>query len=161
MDSRQYHLHVCLVLDVPLGSGSTLRIQCRSLRQPQYVGANRQRGSIHTDKEIPACGSHSGVPAQHSLHALRLDLFHYQFPCCLTRCDTQITLCKSKIFLRWRFLQNNRAPCRVIGCEWDFCLRTWRIEKGQDAYSIWRWFGSRWNRKTCSESPLVLAVLAR
>lgn len=48
LDTDEHHIYVRLVSHVPLGKRSTIRVQFRGLRQPEYVGANRQWRSIHT-----------------------------------------------------------------------------------------------------------------
>lgn len=53
MDTSQHRVHVQFILDVSLCPRRTLRIQRWSLRQPEHVGADRQRGSVHSGEEIP------------------------------------------------------------------------------------------------------------
>lgn len=46
---------------VPLGSRNTIRVQRGSLRQPEHVGADRQRGPVHAHQEISVDGAGSTV----------------------------------------------------------------------------------------------------
>ena len=54
----------------PLRPRHPLRIQRRRLRQPQHVGADRQRGPIHPGEKIPLSGAHMSVFGEHALHTV-------------------------------------------------------------------------------------------
>ena len=70
MDAGQHCLHVQLVLDVPLCPRRPLRIQRWGLRQFEYVGADRQWGSVHPSEEVPLECADSPLPSEHTLHTL-------------------------------------------------------------------------------------------
>lgn len=78
MDAREHYLYVRLLPYVPLGARHSFRVQRWSLRQPQYVGANRQRGAVHTREEVPARRADMSISDQHTLHALRPGIFYDQ-----------------------------------------------------------------------------------
>lgn len=46
---------------VPLGPRNTIRVQRGSLRQPEHVGANRQRGPVHAHQKISVDSAGSTV----------------------------------------------------------------------------------------------------
>lgn len=90
LDSNKHLLHVWLLPDVPLRPWRPLRIQRRSLRQPEYVGANRQRRPVYPSQEIPFERADIALFAQHALYPLRSDVLYDQFLGRAGRRDTQI-----------------------------------------------------------------------
>lgn len=52
---------VGIIPHVPLGPRNTIRVQRGSLRQPEYVGADRQRGPVHAHQEISVDSAGSTV----------------------------------------------------------------------------------------------------
>ena len=70
MDTCQHRLYVQLVFDVPLRPRRSIRVQRWGLRQFEHVGADRQRGSVHSGEEVPPECSDSSLPSQHALHTL-------------------------------------------------------------------------------------------
>lgn len=95
VDFDEYFVHVRFLSHVSLRSWRTVRVQRRSVRQPEYVGADRRRCTVHPSKEVPAQRANHPLFTEHSLHPLRPNLLHYQLsgrPCGR---DSKATICEA------------------------------------------------------------------
>jgi len=129
VDPDKYLLHVRHLPHVPLGTGSAIRVQCRRLRQPEHVGADRQRRPVYASQEVLVERAHSAVPTKHSLHPLRPDVLYDQLPGRAGSCHTETTLSKpTRLATTPLWYDRLIVFPRAIGCESGCSPVLWRID---------------------------------